>query len=125
MIRGEPDILAEKLKALDRLAEAGLDVTLVPAIERGVNDREIGAIIDFAIRCPALRGVVFQPAFHDGRHMPHDPLQRLTIPEVVEMIEAQTAARFVTSDFVPIPCCFPTCNSVTYAFVEGETVVRP
>ena len=122
IIRGEPDLLAEKVRALDRLAEAGLDVTLVPAVERGVNEHEVGAIIDFAIRHPAVRGITFQPAFHAGRHMKHDPLQRLTIPDVVGMIEAQTAGKFVASDFVPIPCCFPTCNSVTYAFVDEDRV---
>ena len=37
-LRGEPDILPEKLRALDRLAEAGCPVMLVPAIERGVNE---------------------------------------------------------------------------------------
>ena len=36
--------------------------------------------------------------------------------------EEQTAGKFVVSDFVPVPCCFPTCNSVTYAFIEGEKV---
>jgi uncharacterized radical SAM superfamily Fe-S cluster-containing enzyme len=30
---------------------------------------------------------------------------------------------FQVSDFVPVPCCFPTCNSVTYAYVDGETVL--
>jgi uncharacterized radical SAM superfamily Fe-S cluster-containing enzyme len=64
IIRGEPDILAEKLLALDRLAAIGLVVTLVPAIERGVNQHEIGRIIDFAIKHPAVRGINFQPAFH-------------------------------------------------------------
>jgi uncharacterized radical SAM superfamily Fe-S cluster-containing enzyme len=122
VIRGEPDLLPQKLKALDRLAEVGMDVTLVPAIERGVNDHEVGAIVDFAIKHPAVRGIVFQPAFHAGRHMPHDPMQRLTIPDVVSLIEDQTGGKFRTSDFVPIPCCFPTCNSVTYAFVEGDQV---
>jgi len=34
VIRGEPDILTEKLRALDRLAEIGCTVILVPAIER-------------------------------------------------------------------------------------------
>ena len=37
IICGEPDILIEKLRALDRLADIGLGVTLVPAVERGVN----------------------------------------------------------------------------------------
>jgi uncharacterized radical SAM superfamily Fe-S cluster-containing enzyme len=72
---------------------------------------------------PAVRGINFQPAFHAGRHGPHDPLQRMTIPDVLRLIEAQTDGLFLVSDFVPIPCCFPTCNSVTYAYVDGEQVV--
>jgi hypothetical protein len=122
IIRGEPDILEEKLLALDRLAARGLQVTLVPAIERGVNEREIGRIVELAIKHPAVRGINFQPAFHTGRHMPHDPLQRVTIPDIVGWIEQQTAGAFRKSDFVPVPCCFPTCNAVSYAFVDGERV---
>ncbi len=122
ILRGEPDILEEKLRALDRLAEIGLGVTLVPAVERGVNDHEIGRLIEFGMHHPAVRGINFQPAFHAGRHTQHDPLERMTIPDVIRLIEAQTAGRFVASDFVPVPCCFPTCNSVTYAFVDGDRV---
>src|SRR5713101_2968756 len=122
ILRGEPHILEEKLRALDRLAEIGLNVTIVPAIERGINEHEIGRIVEFAIEHPAIRGITFQPAFHAGRHAPHDPMKRITIPEIVRLIEAQTGGKFVASDFVPVPCCFPTCNSVTYAFIEGEKV---
>jgi 7,8-dihydro-6-hydroxymethylpterin dimethyltransferase len=122
IIRGEPDILDEKLRALDRLGAAGLNVTLVPAVERGVNEHEVGRIIDFAIQHPAVRGISFQPAFHAGRHMRHDPMQRMTIPDILKLIEEQTAGKFLASDFVPVPCCFPTCNSVTYAFIDGEKV---
>ena len=122
IIRGEPDILEEKLRALDRLASIGLNVTLVPAVERGVNDHEVGKIVEFAIRHPAVRGINFQPAFHAGRHMQHDPMQRITIPDILQLIEEQTSGKFVASDFIPVPCCFPTCNSVTYAFIDGEKV---
>src|SRR2546421_6010538 len=48
LLRGEPDILPQKLRALDRLAAIGLSVVLVPAIERGVNLPEVGAIVQFA-----------------------------------------------------------------------------
>ncbi len=122
IIRNEPDILEEKLRALDRLASIGLNVTLVPAIERGVNEHELGKIIKLAIEHSAVRGINFQPAFHAGRHMAHDPMQRMTIPDILKLIEEQTGEMFKTSDFVPVPCCFPTCNSVTYAFVDGERV---
>jgi uncharacterized radical SAM superfamily Fe-S cluster-containing enzyme len=122
VLRGEPDILEEKIRALDRLAEIGLHVTLVPAIERGVNEHEIGKIIEFAIKHPAVGGINFQPAFHAGRHIRHDPMTRMTIPDVLRLIEVQTSGTFKVSDFVPVPCCFPTCNSVTYAFIDGEKV---
>lgn len=122
VLRGEPGILDEKIRALDRLAQIGLVVTLVPAIECGVNELEVGKIIEFAIKHPAVRGINFQPAFHAGRHGKHDPMTRMTIPDVLRLIESQTSSMFRVSDFVPVPCCFPTCNSVTYAFVDGETV---
>src|SRR5260370_18961976 len=98
----------------------GLSVTLVPAIERGVNEHEIGKIIDLAIQHPAVRGINFQPAFHAGRHMQHNPLERMTIPDVLKLIEQQTAGKFIVSDFIPVPCCFPTCNSVTSPSIYGH-----
>jgi uncharacterized radical SAM superfamily Fe-S cluster-containing enzyme len=123
VIRGEPDILEEKYRALDRLAAIGLGVVLVPAIERDVNLHEVGEIVKFAIKHPAVRGINFQPAFHAGRHGNHDPMQRITIPDILKEIEKQTGGLFLQKDFVPVPCCFPTCNSVTYAFLDGETVL--
>jgi uncharacterized radical SAM superfamily Fe-S cluster-containing enzyme len=123
ILRGEPDILEQKLRALDRLAAIGLSVVLVPAIERGVNLHEVGAIVQFAIQHPAVRGINFQPAFHAGRHGEHDPLQRLTIPDILKAMEEQTEGTFLVSDFVPVPCCFPTCNAVTYALIDGDTML--
>src|SRR5579859_2142154 len=120
-IRGEPDLLETKLRALDRLALIGAGVVLVPAVERDVNLREVGEIVKFAVRHPAVRGINFQPAFHAGRHLAFDPLQRLTIPDILAEIERQTGGMFVQSDFVPVPCCFPTCNSVTYALLDDDT----
>jgi uncharacterized radical SAM superfamily Fe-S cluster-containing enzyme len=122
-LRGEPDILPQKLRALDRLAEIGLGVVLVPAIDPQVNLHEVGAIVDFAIKHPAVRGINFQPAFMSGRHRRHDPMERLTIPDILKALEAQSNGTFLVSDFVPVPCCFPTCNSVTYALIDGDAVL--
>jgi uncharacterized radical SAM superfamily Fe-S cluster-containing enzyme len=123
IIRGEPDILEEKLRALDRIAEIECFAVLVPAIERGVNEHEIGEIVRFGIEHPAVKGINFQPAFHSGRHGQHDPMQRMTIPDILQLLETQTDGMFRVSDFVPVPCCFPTCNSVTYAYVDGDSVL--
>ncbi|HET9221046.1 MAG TPA: radical SAM protein, partial [Roseiflexaceae bacterium] len=122
-LRGRPDLIDVKLRALDRLAEADVRVVLVAAIERGVNEHEIGPIVEFGLRHPAVFGVNFQPAFRAQRHLPGDPLTRITIPDVLKALESQTNSLFKLSDFVPVPCCMPTCNFVTYAMLDGDAVL--
>ena len=121
-IRGE-DLLETKMRALDRLAEVDLDVALVAAVERGVNDREVGAVLKFGLSHPAVRGVVFQPVTHVGRHVAFDPMQRITIPDVIHGIVDQTDGLFTLKDFVPVPCCFPTCQVNSYALTNGDEVI--
>ena len=118
-IRGE-DLLDTKLKALDRMQQAGLDAVIVAAIEHGVNVDEVGALLEFGLDHPAVRGAVFQPVTHVGRHIEFDPMQRVTIPDVIHGIVEQTKGRFVLEDFVPVPCCFPTCQVNSYVYVNGD-----
>jgi uncharacterized radical SAM superfamily Fe-S cluster-containing enzyme len=121
-LRGRADLLNTKLRALERLAEADVRVVLVAAIERGVNEHEIGRIVEFGMKHPAVFGINFQPAFRAQRHLPADPMTRITIPDVLMAIEAQTGGLLKQSDFVPVPCCMPTCNFVTYALLDGDAV---
>ena len=120
-LRGR-DLLPIKLKALERLASADLDVVLVPAIEKGINHDEIGEIVRFGLEHPAVRGIAFQPVTHAGRYSEYDPLDRETLADVVHGIAQQTDGLFVQSDFVPVPCCHPTCRVATYAYVEKGKV---
>jgi uncharacterized radical SAM superfamily Fe-S cluster-containing enzyme len=125
IIRGEPDLLPTKLRALDRLAEIGCLVVLVPAVESGVNEHELGKIIEFGIQHPAVYGVNFQPAFHAGRYLDHDPMKRLTIPDLITAVAEGTNGTFLETDFIPVPCCFPTCNAVTYTYIDDDGSVLP
>jgi uncharacterized radical SAM superfamily Fe-S cluster-containing enzyme len=122
VLRGRAEVIEEKLRALDRLAAADVRVVLVAAIERGVNEHEVGRIVEFGLRHPAVFGVNFQPAFRAQRHPDADPLSRITIPDVLRALQSQTAGLFRLDDFVPVPCCMPTCNFVTYAFVDADRV---
>ncbi|MFR9798049.1 hypothetical protein ACL02U_19420 [Streptomyces sp. MS06] len=54
-----------------------MTVTLVAAVERGLNEHELGAITEYGIDHPAVRSVAFQPVTHSGRHVEFDPLNRL------------------------------------------------
>ncbi len=120
-LRGEK-LLDVKMKALDRLAEMDLHTILVAAVERDVNEHEIGKLVQFGLDHPAVRGVNIQPVTHTGRHPDFDPTNRGTIPEVIERLAEQSDGKWLKSDFVPVPCCHPACQSVTYAYVDGDEV---
>jgi len=121
-IRGK-DLREEKRRALDNCAEAGVGVTLVAAIEKGVNEHEVGDIVRFGVSHPAVSSVAFQPVTHSGRHTVFDPLERLTNADVIKLCTAQLPDWFAVSDFVPVPCCFPTCRSMSYSLVDGDGLI--
>jgi 7,8-dihydro-6-hydroxymethylpterin dimethyltransferase len=122
-IRGR-DLTDEKLRALDRCAEAGVSVSLAAAVDRGVNEDEVGEIIRLGIEHPAVTGVFFQPVTHSGRFRPgSDPLDKLTNPDVIDAICEQLPEWFRADDFIPVPCCSPTCRSATFALYDGEDLV--
>jgi uncharacterized radical SAM superfamily Fe-S cluster-containing enzyme len=122
-IRGR-DLTDEKLRALDRCAEAGVSVSLAAAVERDLNEDEIGEIVRFGIEHPAVTGVFFQPVTHSGRfRTDSDPLDKLTNPDVIDALCEQLPQWFRPDDFVPVPCCSPTCRSATFALYDGEDLV--
>jgi tetraether lipid synthase len=121
-IRGT-DLRADKERALERCAELGLTVTLVCAVEKGVNEHEVGEIIRFGTAHAAVRAIVFQPVTHSGRHLQFDPLERLTNADVMKLAAAQVPDWLAVSDFVPVPCCFPTCRSMCYGLVTEDGLV--
>ena len=122
-VRGR-DLTEEKLRALDRCAAAGVSVSLAAAVERDLNEHEVGAIVRFGVEHPAVTGVFFQPVTHSGRfRVDADPLDKLTNSDVIDAIAAQLPEWFRGEDFVPVPCCSPTCRSATFALYDGEDLV--
>ncbi len=120
-LRGK-NIKQVKLKALDRLAEANIDVVLVPTIGKGINHDQIGDIVKFGINHSAVCGIAFQPLTFAGRLSDFDPLNRETIPDIIHGIVQQTEGLLVESDFIPVPCCHPTCRSATYLYVDNGNI---
>ncbi len=119
-LRGR-DLLALKQQALDHLAEAGMYAVLVATIAQGVNQGEIGDILRYGLAHPAVLGINYQPLAFAGRGVEqYDPLHRITVPDVLHLLEAQTEGLFRVSDFLPVPCPHPTCSACTYAFLDRE-----
>lgn len=116
------DLRSIRKKALERLNKLGISTTLVVTVERGVNDGELGSIIDFALKQPAVRGVTIQPVQQAGRVQGFMPAEhRLTLTEVRRRILEQTDV-FRAEDLIPVPC-HPDALAMAYALKMGGKVV--
>jgi uncharacterized radical SAM superfamily Fe-S cluster-containing enzyme len=126
-LRGEP-LVETKLRAIERLGEAGLRTILVCTVQPDVNEHELGRLVEFGVERPWITGVSFQPACYVGRHaLPRELERRTTFPAIIEGICEQTAqsaaGAWVESDFSPLPCAHPNAHTLAYAYRRGGACV--
>jgi uncharacterized radical SAM superfamily Fe-S cluster-containing enzyme len=118
------DLRAEKEAALVRAQEAGLFVTLVSTIERGVNDDEIGDLYRFGLSLDNVNGLNYQPVMSAGRYEhAYNGAERLTLTDVLALLEQQTDGALRRSDFVGLPCSHPDCCALTYGVLDSNRQV--
>jgi hypothetical protein len=111
--RGE-DLREIKDAAIRRLTDARIFTTLAVAVAKGVNEDELGAIVDLAFATDYIAGVAVQPMFASGRANPIDPLDRATTSGTIRRFGEQTAGRVAPDDFIALPCSHPDCAALTY-----------
>jgi uncharacterized radical SAM superfamily Fe-S cluster-containing enzyme len=144
-IRGV-DLLDTKMKAIENLRQAGFDsVVLVVTLVKGVNDTQLGDIINFAVQnFDVIRCINVQPVSLCGRlpQKERDKM-RITIPDFMQLVEEQTKGDIKVSDFYPVPTVVPVskavgamkdkryveftahphCGMATYLFVENGKII--
>jgi uncharacterized radical SAM superfamily Fe-S cluster-containing enzyme len=118
-MRGK-DLTDTRQQAIENLNEAGLSTTLVVTLQKGMNDDEIGQIIDYALKQPCVRGVTFQPVQAAGRTDEFDPsTDRMPLTEVRQQILAQSPI-WTANDIIPVPCN-PDALAMAYALkIDGQ-----
>ncbi|WP_246101346.1 hypothetical protein [Pedobacter westerhofensis] len=90
-------------------------------LQKGLNTDEIGAIIEYALKQPCIRGVTFQPTQQAGRLENFNPAtDRYTLTEVRAAILEQTDI-FTAQDLLPVPCN-PDALVMGYALKLGDKV---
>ena len=117
------DLRNTRLAALEALNKHGISTSFVVTVKRGTNDGELGRILEYAVKQPCVRGVVFQPVQTAGRFDNFNPGQdRLTLTEVRRRILEQSAI-FKPEDIIPVPC-HPDSLAMGYALKLGG-VIQP
>lgn len=116
------DLRGVRERALEKVNRYNISTTLVVTLRKGLNDDEIGKVIDFALTQPCVRGVTLQPIQDAGRLERFDPAtDRLTLTEVRRRILEQTKL-FQPEDVIPVPC-HPDSLAMAYALkIDGKAV---
>ena len=143
--RGIKNLMDYKMRVIENCREAGLSsINLVATIVNGVNDKEIGNIIQFCIdNIDVVRGITFQPVSLCGR-IAAEELQelRITNADVIKEIEKQTAGKInIETAWYPLTSivefgriiayladvdaveftCHPDCGFATYMVIDPTT----
>ena len=119
-IRGQ-DMRNVHRQALENLERHNLSTTLVCVVRKGVNDDEIGDIIDYAQQWRCVRGVTFQPVQDAGRNDGAVPAQRMTLSEIRSRVIAAPNP-FGEADIIPLPC-HPENIAIGYAMRIDGTIL--
>ena len=96
-----------KLRAINNLHEAGVDIVLVTTLVNGVNNDQVGSIVRFALDNPKkVSFVSFQPVSFTGRdeHITeHRRLQqRYTLSHLAQDVQKQVGITEPTRDWFPL-----------------------
>jgi 7,8-dihydro-6-hydroxymethylpterin dimethyltransferase len=116
------DLREVRSRALAHLNEFGISTNLVVTVKKGLNDHEIGKILEHALAQDCVRGVTFQPIQAAGRLEQFEAgRDRYTLTEVRRSILEQSDY-FSAEDILPVPC-HPDCLAMAYALkVKGQVI---
>jgi 7,8-dihydro-6-hydroxymethylpterin dimethyltransferase len=96
-----------KLKAIDNMHEAGIEIILVTTLVNGINNDQVGPIIKFARENPKkIAFVSFQPVSFTGRDEDITPERRLrqryTLSHMAQDVKSQLGITEPTRDWFPL-----------------------
>jgi len=114
-------LLGVKARCLDLLEQYDLDTTLIPVMTKGVNDHEIGRMIELLIERPMIRHLEVHTMTYTGQGGVNFPRTgRISMAEVLDRIEETTDGFLRRADFVPSPCAHPLCYQIAYLLVDPD-----
>lgn len=102
VLRGE-DLRDVRARALQELERHQIATTLVCVVKKGLNETEIGSVVDTALTYKCVRGVTFQPMRAVGRTDGFEPrTQWLTLADIRTALISSD--HFAPAGLQPHPC---------------------
>jgi 7,8-dihydro-6-hydroxymethylpterin dimethyltransferase len=120
------DLVDIKRQAIENLSRAGVRMTLLYVMVRGVNETEIGDLLDMMCANDHILGITVQTMTHTGQGGSTWP-QRNHIPvdEAVTILCSQSRLRLQFADFTSRPSAHPLCYLSCYLLKNDDGGLLP
>lgn len=114
-------LLELKLKCLRLLEKHNVDTTLIPVMAKGLNDAEIGKVIELGLGMKNVRHIEVHTITYTGQGGTDFPRAgRISMVEVMDAIAATSERQLLREDWVPSPHAHPLCYQVAYLLMPPE-----
>lgn len=108
-------VTASKMQVLNQFEKYDIDTTLIPVIAFGLNDHELGPLVDLMLSRRNIRSLEIHTMTFTGQGgADFAQRTRITTYDVLKRIEESTGGKIAVSDFVPSPCAHPLCYQTCY-----------
>ncbi|MDD4895888.1 MAG: radical SAM protein [Atribacterota bacterium] len=120
-------MLNVKIRAIENCVRAKIAVVLVPVVIKGVNSDCLGDIISVAKEyIPTVKAVYFQPISYFGNYpIPPHNADRITIPQVLRNLEAQTGGELAKAHFKPGGSEHALCSFTAFYMMDRAGILKP
>ena len=113
------DVVGAKLRALENLERSGVGTTLLHVMARGLNDEEIGDVLELARERSVVRSITIQTMTFTGQGgKDFGPRRWMPLDGAAAALERTTGGEISAAHFVPHPRAHPLCYSVAYYIKE-------
>lgn len=107
-----------KLKVLDLLQKHDVTTTILPAVAAGLNDRDVGPLLDLVLSRPNVCSLEMHTLTFTGQGgVGFSRQARITIPDLHRLVDQATGGKITWRDFVPSPLAHPHCYSICYVLM--------
>lgn len=109
------EVVDAKLRALENLQRFGIGTTLLNVMVRGLNETEIGDLLQLARTHSVVRSITVQTMTYTGRGgRDFAPREPMTLDGAARAFEVATGGEFREDHFIAHAGAHPLCYSVAY-----------
>lgn len=118
------DLVATKLRAIENLQRAGVRITLLTVLARGLNEGDLAGLFRMLGEQDHVLSLTVQTMTYTGQGgSTFPPARHIPVDEAARLVCAHADGLLTPDDFVTRPSAHPLCYLIGYLLKSGDTLL--